>query len=33
MKDFRNTSGFSSNEATQTMDAEDSVWDDLLKVG
>ena len=32
MKELRNTSGFAWNEATQCMDAEDSVWDELLKV-
>jgi len=32
MKDLRNTSGLAWNEATQTMDADDSVWDELLKV-
>lgn len=32
MKDLRNTSGFAWNEATQSVDAEDSVWNDLLKV-
>ena len=32
MKELRNTSGFAWNETTQCMDAEDSVWDDLLKV-
>ena len=33
MKDLKNTSGLAWNEETQTVDAEDSVWDDLLKVG
>lgn len=32
MKDLRNTSGLAWNETTQTMDADDSVWDELLKV-
>ena len=32
MKDLRNMSGFSWNEATQSVDAEDSVWNELLKV-
>ena len=32
MKDLRNTSGFGWNEVTQCVDAEDSVWDELLKV-
>jgi hypothetical protein len=32
MKDLRNTSGLAWNEATQTMDVDDSVWDELLKV-
>ena len=33
MKDLKNTSGLAWNEETQTVDAEDSVCDDLLKVG
>lgn len=33
MKDLKNTSGLAWNEETQTVDAEDSVWDELLKVG
>ena len=33
MKDLKNTSGLAWNEETQTMDAEDSMWDELLKVG
>lgn len=32
MKDLRNTSGFAWNEGTQYVDAEDSVWNELLKV-
>ena len=32
MKELQNTSVFAWNETTQCMDAEDSVWDDLLKV-
>lgn len=32
MKELRNTSGFAWNETTQCMDAEESVWDELLKV-
>ena len=33
MKDLKNTSGLAWNEETQTVDAEDFVWDELLKVG
>ena len=32
MKELRNMSGFAWNETTQCVDAEDSVWDELLKV-
>ena len=32
MKELRNTSVFAWNETTQCMDAEDSVWDELLKI-
>ena len=32
MKELRNMSGFAWNEMTQCVDAEDSVWDELLKL-
>ena len=32
MKELKNTSGFAWNESTQSMDADDTVWDELLKV-
>ena len=32
MKELKNTSGFAWNEATQCMDADESVWDELLKI-
>ena len=33
MKDLKNTSGLAWNEETQTVDVEDFMWDELLKVG
>ena len=32
MKELRNMSGFAWNESTQCVDADDSVWEELLKV-
>ena len=32
MKELKNTSGFAWNESTQSMDADETVWDELLKV-
>ena len=32
MKELKNSSGFAWNEATQCMDADESVWDELLKI-
>ena len=32
MKELKNTSGFAWNKLTQSMDAKDSVWEELLKV-
>ena len=32
MKDLRNMSGFAWNETTQCEDANDVVWEELLKV-
>ena len=32
MKDLRNMSGFTWNESSQCVDADDSVWEELLKV-
>ena len=32
MKELKSTNGFAWNESTQSMDANDSVWEELLKV-
>lgn len=32
MKELRNMSGFAWNESTQCVDADDIVWEELLKV-
>ena len=32
MKELKSTSGFVRNESTQSMDVEDSAWEELLKV-